>query len=113
MNEYPTESELRKIRSWDGSFWGLLQFVLGLWHWGDSQYRVYKYDGHYKIELHTGGWSGNEDIIEAFRHSRCLFFFMFHTRWERGGHFYFEVPYGMKESNLSMKPNYSKVLKRK
>lgn len=45
------------------------------------------------IEYHTGGWSGAEDLIEAMlgqfwvRH--------YHTRWERGGHFYFEVPDGM------------------
>lgn len=43
-----------------------------------------------KISYHTGGWSGAENLIEAMlghfwiRH--------FHTKWERGGHYYFEVP---------------------
>ena len=42
------------------------------------------------IEYHTGGWSGAEELINTMlshfwiRH--------LHTKWERGGHFYFEVP---------------------
>lgn len=41
--------------------------------------------------MEEGGWSGNEDIIAALRESKSLFFYMLHSKWERGGHFYFEV----------------------
>jgi len=42
-----------------------------------------------KLELHTGGWSGNEDIIEALKKS---YFWIFY--WEKsvkGGHYYFTI----------------------
>jgi hypothetical protein len=43
-----------------------------------------------RIEYHTGGWSGAEDLIQAML--KQFWIAHFHTRWERGGHFYFEVP---------------------
>lgn len=43
-----------------------------------------------RIEYHTGGWSGAEDLIGAMLGQ--FWIGHFHTRWERGGHFYFEVP---------------------
>ena len=43
-----------------------------------------------RIEYHTGGWSGAEDLISAMLGQ--FWIGHFHTRWERGGHFYFEVP---------------------
>lgn len=43
-----------------------------------------------RIEYHTGGWSGAEDLIQAML--KQFWITHFHTRWERGGHFYFEVP---------------------
>lgn len=51
-----------------------------------------KYRGKHRLELHTGGWSGNEDIINEmlknmwFTHTRMLY-----VKWIRGGHYYFEV----------------------
>lgn len=56
-----------------------------------------------RIEFHTGGWSGAEDLIDALlghfwiRH--------FHTRWERGGHFYFEVPEKLLTPSISQSSN--------
>lgn len=43
------------------------------------------------LELHTVGWSSNEEIVDSLKeHPR--FFLMFHTKWEMGGHYYFEIP---------------------
>jgi hypothetical protein len=50
-----------------------------------------------RIEYHTGGWSGAEDLIEAML--KQFWISHFHTRWERGGHFYFEVPSKMLSSD--------------
>lgn len=46
-----------------------------------------------RIEFHTGGWSGAEDLIAAmlghFWIDQCL------VEWKRGGHYVFEVPLSM------------------
>ena len=89
---YPTTSELRKIRNWRGTFRELWEYVTGLWHW--PNYAVTKRGETVdELELHTGGWSGNEDIADALEHSKSLFCFFCETKWERGGHYYFEVPH--------------------
>lgn len=42
------------------------------------------------LEFHTGGWSGAEELVSAaLRH---FWIAHFHTKWFRGGHFYFEIP---------------------
>lgn len=41
------------------------------------------------FEYHTGGWSGSEDLIGAMLSH--FWIGHYHTKWERGGHFYFEV----------------------
>jgi hypothetical protein len=51
------------------------------------------------LELHTGGWSGNEDIIEALQNHK-LFWMMWWWKTERGGHYYFEVDF----SQIGFKP---------
>ena len=46
----------------------------------------------YNLELHTGGYCANEDVIEAVIHN---FNFtnseMSYIAWKRGGHYYFEI----------------------
>jgi hypothetical protein len=91
MNDYPTERELRTIRNWKGTFRELWDYVVGLWHWPDWGVKVTEGETVDALELHTGGWSGNEQLIYAFERSKCLFFSFFHTRWKRGGHYYFEI----------------------
>ena len=63
----------------------LVKMLREIWHWPD----YFKYaDGF--LELHTGGWSGNEDTIEVLEGT--MFWFFFWQRSERGGHYYFEIP---------------------
>jgi hypothetical protein len=91
-NGYPTDAALEKIASYDfgkdfrAGIVGLVTLVTELWHWGDTQY---KWDG-VNLELHTGGWSGNEDIINALMGT--MLWHMFWQKSERGGHYYFIIP---------------------
>lgn len=64
---------------WYMSDWG---FVLGR-----------RYKGITKLSLHTGGWSGNEEIISAIKSNINLTHFaMKYVMWRVGGHYYFEIP---------------------
>jgi hypothetical protein len=85
---YPDEEELEAIEKWPVmEVFTLIRFVSGLW-----QYRVQFEDwrkGVFHFELHTGGWSGNESIIEALEKNR--FVDRFCVKWLRGGHWYFEI----------------------
>ena len=47
------------------------------------------YSGKITIELHTGGWSGNEDLIRALQKS---YFWSFWRISKVGGHYYFKIP---------------------
>jgi hypothetical protein len=42
------------------------------------------------VEFRTGGWSGAEELINAMLGHFWIAYF--HTKWERAGHFYFEIP---------------------
>ncbi len=98
MNEgYPEDSELNAIENWkiEDTF-GLLEFIADRWAYADWGYierwgkaKITKQDTLF-LELHTAGWSGNESIINALIRNR-LFKGFFHVKWERGGHWYFEI----------------------
>ncbi len=91
--KYPTENELQKIANWDGTTsheaLELIEFLRSLWtfeSWGFclTGKKVLK------LELHTGGWSGNESVIQVLQTN---WFWMFY--WQksiRGGHYFFEIP---------------------
>jgi hypothetical protein len=88
MSEYPTEKELDIIRQFPidkvGSM-ALAQLVVELWHWEDYA----KLNGR-RLELHTGGWSGNEDIISALQ-DNFLFWNLCWEKTTRGGHYHFKI----------------------
>ena len=92
-DEYPTKEELRKIEKWDITkkpVTELISYVEKLW-W-DSDWG-FKLSGKriLKLELHTGGWSGNESIVGALG-KNFLFWMLYWERSTRGGHFYFKIP---------------------
>lgn len=93
---YPTEEFLEYIRNFDfedavNPNEYLQELEDGWWmpEWGFTLHRPYR--GYRKLELHTGGWSGNEDTIQALQDS--FFFTMFWEKTYRGGHYYFKIPY--------------------
>lgn len=86
MSDYPSESDLAKLREWpfdDPRGW--LAFARELWwqpDWGWPNL-----EGH----IATGGWSGNEDIIAAMQGNYILWA----QTWEsshRGGGYIFHLP---------------------
>lgn len=93
---YPTEWGIAAVRDFHGSPTQLVDLLEQLWwtptlmtvdEWLDAQMRTVV-----RVSLATGGWAGNEQIIDALDGS------MFHLRfWEsshRGGLHVYVVPKG-------------------
>jgi len=109
---YPTIEELKKIEKWElvnypNDIEELVMFVCDcLWHPEDS-FKFVKWNEirckklnciHWTLELHTLGWSGNEDIVEAL--NKNLFWILFWKKSERGGHFYFDIEMSLKKDEV-------------
>jgi hypothetical protein len=88
--EYPTDQTVDFIRHYDtlkDPVIDLIGFIIQAWHfqeWG------VKFTGR-ELELHTGGWSGNESIIGAMMDNAMLWSLCW-VKSTRGGHFWFELP---------------------
>jgi len=87
---YPTNKELRTIESWDTihNLRGLLLYIGDVWWAPEFGYEL---RGKHVLwlDLHTGGWSGNEDIISSLK-KNLMFWIMGWQKSTRGGHFYFK-----------------------
>ena len=95
--QYPTEKELKRLKKWNllkevvmGIDEDLLDYIESLWWAGEWGFKLKKGRKIWKLELHTGGWSGNEDIIYALK-GNYLFWGMYWQKSTRGGHYYFEI----------------------
>ena len=93
---YPTEEWLQFIRNYKSEEMPIHDFLKLLvegWQyadWGVQLSRSYK--GKQKLELHTGGWSGNEETIKAILDNFYLTHFdLKYVMWRTGGHYYFEL----------------------
>jgi len=88
-NREPTDKELERIKRWDPlDPRGLIEFIEALWWepaWG------FRLTGKriLRLELHTGGMSDNEAIINALQNN--WFWILYWQRSDRGGHYYFRV----------------------
>lgn len=90
---YPTEETLEKIRTWPEDWNALLEFVRGAWMYNDRILRSNCEEEYHPGDLwclSTGGWSGNESIIEALQ-GNAIFWLMCWWSSRRGGHFQFIV----------------------
>ena len=86
---YPTESTLDAIRSWDVTTDGiqsLIEFCIQAWYGPDMTYK----NASDEYEFHTGGWSGNESIIEAMQENRLFWALSWYSS-KRGGHYLFKL----------------------
>lgn len=84
---YPTDEQLEVIKKWNISdLHGLMEYIREIWEFADWGWK--QDGGTYYIS--TGGWSGNEDIIEAMQ-SNHMWWFMFWEQSKRGGHYIFET----------------------
>jgi len=83
---YPTEETLQAIRGWEADMHALFAFIGEAWRYPDYWHRegdTYRFS--------TGGWSGNESLIEALEAN----FVAWAICWlssARGGHYVFSVP---------------------
>lgn len=88
--DYPDEEDLLTIACWTykdpPDYYHLMQYIKGLWHWDD--YFTQIDDNNY--ELHTGGWSGNEQIISALQEN-TLFWTLCWEESRNGGHYKFNI----------------------
>lgn len=85
--DYPTEGQLQALRDWPlNDPRGFLDFAQYLWwmqDWGWPELEG---------EVSTGGWSGNEDIIDAMQEAQQGL--LWHQVWRctrRGGHYVFSL----------------------
>ena len=100
---YPTDETLKTIREWphEDGLKELLEFVWDVWwqpDWGWKETEVPREQttpGTHRLltnyNISTGGWSGNEDLIEALRGNN-IFWLMAWQQSRRGGHYIFELP---------------------
>ena len=83
---YPTQEALLEVSRFDSvkDIDGYMNLIKSLWSYPD---RFVLNDS--ELYLSTGGWSGNESVIAAMKEN--FFFFIAHTKWIRGGHFWFSL----------------------
>jgi hypothetical protein len=94
---YPTQEFLDAVSKWDYTkgFNAWFEFIhYGWWmeEWGFHSETVVNEDGEQVIryDLSTGGWSGNEDLIEAMMQNFICWSYTWQSN-RRGGHYVFEV----------------------
>jgi len=109
-NEYPTEDELKVFDRWklskdiDAAAFikafharDVVEHLESIWWYPERQMELRPGREHLfhrkvmKLVLHTGGWSGNEDIIIELE--QTWFWLMYWSESHRGGHYYFEIPW--------------------
>lgn len=88
-NGYPSEETLDTVRLWDYKNHGLselMEFIGKAWNCKFGSWRKHEH----VIIASTGGWSGNEDLIDALHdtvYGKVAWSWM---QEEKGGHFTFE-----------------------
>jgi hypothetical protein len=93
---YPTDGYLKFIENYTNETMPIIEFIYILmdgWYFGNWGFFLHKkYKGIRKFELHTGGWSGNDEIIRKILSNIWLTNFkMKYVSWRTGGHYYFEI----------------------
>jgi len=97
LSGYPTNEYLEFIRNYKPEQMPVFEFVDTIlrngWYFDDWGFVLHRrYNDKRKLELHTGGWSGNEEIIEVILSNIFLTHFeMRYVMWCTGGHHYFEL----------------------
>lgn len=96
-NGYPTYEYLQFLRNYEPmNKFDLTYFLLILaddgWWAPDWGVVIKRENDKLEFELHTGGWSGNEEIIrEILANDKLKKTGLHLVKHEKGGHFYFTV----------------------
>ena len=96
---YPTDEALDIIREWtfQMSDRDLFEFIKSIWwmpDWGWKECEAIDErtgEKSYCYYISTGGWSGNESIIQAMQENKWMFWHMHWVQSRRGGHYIFEL----------------------
>lgn len=93
--DYPSDEHLESIREWSGSWRELMTLVRELWWKANlrgwcTAHIVNEMDDVLKYEISTGGWSGNESLVEALQEN-TMFWLSCWQQSRRGGHYIFEA----------------------
>jgi len=98
---YPTEELLSQIKNYDpikSGFIDLMHLVYDNWIY-DFPYKSFYKDGDkYVYTLSTGGWSGNEELIDALMENHLWWMFSWYSS-RRGGHYEFRIKTKEKRRN--------------
>lgn len=75
---YPTEEIIEFITKYEPNedIEDFAELIRSIWWCKGWGFRKYRYKGRTKLELHTGGWSGNEEIMSAIESNRILGLFL-------------------------------------
>ena len=89
MDGYPTDETLETIRKWPVTCIEdceqLLKYCSKCW-----KYHKYTYKEDEYYIFHIGGWSGNENVIEAMEENRAFWAIAWYGS-ARGGHYSFKL----------------------
>lgn len=96
---YPTDEALDIIREWtfQMSDRELFDFIKSFWWMPEFGWKECEAideltgDTNHCYYLSTGGWSGNESIIEAMQENKWMFWHLHWVQSRRGGHYIFEL----------------------
>lgn len=100
---YPHGVQARAIRNFDivkRDPFELMEYVKKWWWYPEWGWRETDLTGHpdfffrheraTRYDISTGGWSGNETLIDALE-SNIMFYALFWVQSRRGGHYIYEV----------------------
>ena len=90
INGYPLQASLNSLEYYyisKGTLQGFLDLLKGTWNYSDSG--GYKLQDN-KLYLHTGGWSGNEEVITYLKRN-FIFWSMCWRSQHTGGHYEFDL----------------------
>ncbi len=82
---YPTDETLQAIRGWKEDWHALFAFIGEAW-----TYPNYWHQDGDTYRISTGGWSGNESLIEALGQNQIAWLICWQSS-ARGGHYVFKV----------------------
>lgn len=95
---YPSKECLEFIKTYKPNksldLFAFIQDILNnIWYNSKSGIILHrKYKNKQKLELHTFGWKGNENIIKAIISNKQLTdSYMQYVMWKNSGHYYFEI----------------------
>lgn len=89
---YPDDASLAEIKAYDlvtRPLSGLIGLVHDNWQYADGpNWQGFMFHGR-TLWLHTGGWSGNESVIEALS-GNFIFWSLYWDLSRKGGHYRFD-----------------------